>query len=181
MKLDSSVGCFIILVSILGGFLVGEPLLNASGLLQMLDPRFVSQFKAGVWIACVGFGSLLILYGFRTLLYFAMIVVEKLERVPLKPKMPFAIAFILFGTICIVGVIGLEIVTMLNSMQHPALMTRIQNVVGQGDGSIHAYFANQAGVFLIAQVFALLIFVTGCSLIALGVWSSIPGQATRTP
>jgi hypothetical protein len=174
MKLDSSVGCFIILLSIFGGFLIGESLLHASGLLTMTSQVTVQEFRVGAWIGCVVFGSALILFGVRSLLYLSMVVIDRLERVQAKPKALFAFALILSGTICLLGVIGLEVATIILAFPPSRAHVHVNGIVAEGNVGLTTANGHPFAIRVLAHLFASLVFVAGCSSLALGVWSAIP-------
>jgi uncharacterized membrane protein YjgN (DUF898 family) len=181
MKLDSSVGCFIILLSVLGGFLIADPLLTASNIANLFqEERFFREVRLFAWVVTALFTSIFLLFGFRTLLYFALRTVSSLQTVAVKPAPPITITFIICGTICMLAVIWMEYLALTSASSLPTFATmnsQLNSQMNHGNVVFQASVANGSGVRVFAHLFAGLVFLAGSSLITLGAWGSIPNPS----
>jgi hypothetical protein len=178
MKLDSSVGCFVILLSILGGLLIADPLMTASNISNLFTGQnFDRDFRAFAWVVTALFASIFLLFGFRTLLYLALQAASSLQKVAGKPSPPITITFIICGTICMLAVIWMEYLALTSASSVPnfaSMNSQLNSQMNHGNVVFQASVANGSGVRVFAHLFAGLVFLAGSTLIALGAWGSIP-------
>lgn len=180
MKLDSSVGCFMILLSILGGWLLADPLLNLSGIFSNFPTNGDREFRAIIWFVAAVFGTIFILYGLRTILYLSIQGVDLLRNSNGKPGQAIAITLIICGTACLLGVVGLEYLTSKSTIPPSGIMTSVNSQMSSGNVQFHTSAGYNSGSWIFLKLTAGLIFLAGSVLISLGVWSSIPNPARPT-
>jgi hypothetical protein len=178
MKLDSSVGCFIILLSILGGFLIAEPLLQATGLLMLLPvrvPDYEQQQVRGIFsFVSIVFSIVCVFFALRTILFFVFQSVEFFGRSSLSKPVPMvAMTSMICGAVCLVSVMWLEYHVAATCSPLPAIQAQIAHTQnGNPIIAFHTAAATHSSSQVLAQLFASLVFITGSSLIAFGIWSS---------
>lgn len=183
MKLDSSVGCFIVLLSILGGLLIAEPLLQATGLLMSthkLSPDGDQAMRGILSFGSIIFSIVCVFFGFRSVLFFVYQAIEFFGRPSLSTPQPMiAMTSTICGTVCLLGVLWLECYLAAAGSTPTASAFQTQVVHGQiGNPHIafHTATATHSSALVLAQSFAGLVFITGSSLISFGIWSSIRRQ-----
>lgn len=174
MKPDSSLGIFIILLSILGGLLLAGPLADTSGLITDMRHREVIVLLR---IGCGVLAAFLLIHGFRALLQISLGIIETLRRTSSRPNCRLAKTLILGGTLCLLATLGLECLVVYRcDVLGMAPTVHLQGP--GGDVSWNAGMGRPALMMLISQAFAGLGFLAGCTMIGIGVWGSIPAQVS---
>ncbi len=168
MKADYSLGCFIILLSLLGGVLLAGPLVDASGLLTE-DNRH--EFTVMLQVACGILTALILVFGMRTLLHVSLSIIASLQRTEMKPSATIAMTLIVGGTLCLLATLWLEY-QMVSRVAPQQSSVQVQG--NEAHLSLATGWGRPASVLLISRVFTGLVFLVGSAMIATGVWSSIP-------
>lgn len=150
------------------GFLAADSFANAAGF-----PTSVGQNKemgvflrimAGVVVAIAALAILVLLR------HAFVRVLDYLGRVTAKPHVAVAIALLVCGTICILGMLVFEYL-MVSQSSLLAMSSRAQM------GMESAEVSFQVRVPLLTHLIAACAFLSGAALLALGVWSSVVGLA----